>query len=167
MRCTPTVSLLIVLTLPIAVLSRPTTGLSALAPAQGDEAQRLCGLALFGRIEIAIERRLSGPKQTFSEQTFHNIRSATKSARRLAEQIGKCDFRSHRPVWTSGQRPRESTPSNPARRNRTHDASHEPGQGSCRADGVTAAAERKARTSHGNEPRRCGARHLLNHAGHR
>jgi len=33
-------------------------------------------IGTFGRIEIAIERRISGQKQTFSEQTFHNIRSA-------------------------------------------------------------------------------------------
>jgi hypothetical protein len=42
-------------------------------------------MALFRRIEITIERRLSGKKQTLSDPTFHNIRYAKISGRGLGE----------------------------------------------------------------------------------
>jgi len=51
-------------TKPIAVLSRPTTGLSALAPAQRAGAQRLCALAHFGHAAAVATCLLSGGERT-------------------------------------------------------------------------------------------------------
>ena len=48
----------------ITVLSRPTTGLSALAPAQRAGAQRLCALALLGRGGLGARRPLLREEQT-------------------------------------------------------------------------------------------------------
>src|ERR1700738_5618157 len=76
MRCTPTIRELIEAT-PLSPSSPSATSLSALAPAQRAGAQRLCALALFRLVGVAIERRLSGQKRTLERATFHNYRCNT------------------------------------------------------------------------------------------
>ena len=61
-------------TKPIAVLSRPTTGLSALAPAQRAGAQRLCALAQMRSADRIEQFPLSGAiRKTFARTEFFSV----------------------------------------------------------------------------------------------